>query len=186
MKSHWIKESFPYDGSQLRCQYAYLEHGVLGDSIVAWRGSCNISFENMADGEDLLSRSEIRGDEMVHFLVEVFDEKLSLGVALQRIFASLVRDVLEKMSPRIHLRRDGDDLYHGDKKLSISVAAKSPLSVVVHFAVNIVNSGTPVPTCALSDFDIQAEDFAEQAMGAFVREFKSLRDATYKVKPVLK
>jgi hypothetical protein len=184
MKTLWIPETSKYDGSQLQCQFAYLNHGVLGDSIVSWRGACDVSFENMADGEDLLAGSVIRGDEMLHFIAEIFEARLHYGVALQRILASLAKDKLQEMNPKILLKREGDDLYWEGKKLSISVAAQSPLSVVIHFAVNVQNSGTPVPTCALTDFSIDPERFAKSVMEAFALEYKSLIEATQKVKPL--
>ena len=70
MKSLFIKENFKYDGSQLRSLFAYLNYGLLGDSIVSWIGPCNVDFDHMVDGEDLLQKSEIRSDNMVHFIIE--------------------------------------------------------------------------------------------------------------------
>lgn len=184
MKTLWFNEKAKYDGSQLRCQYAYFQHGVLGDSIVSWRGPCDVKAEYMADGEDVLAQSEIRGSDMVHFIVEAFDERLRFGVALQRLLTSVARDIIESMNTSIRLRRVGDDLFYENKKLSISVAAQSPLGVVIHFALNVSNEGTPVPTCSLEDFDIAPDLFAQKVMKAFAGEYESLLEATMKVKPL--
>jgi hypothetical protein len=184
MKTLWIPEKIKYDGSQLRCQYAYLTHGILGPSIVSWRGACDISFENMADGEDLLANAKICGDEMLHFIVEVFDAKLHFGVALQRLLTCIVKEEIEAAQSRVRLSRSGDDLYWNEKKLSISVAAQSPLGVVIHFAANIINSGTPVPTCCLNEFEIDPASLSKSVMDRFNSEFESLVEATMKVKPL--
>jgi uncharacterized protein len=183
MKSLWIDKIINYDGSQLRSLYAYLEHGVLGTSIVAWRGSCSIPFENMIDGEDLLDRSEIKSSDMVHFIIEIFHQNLFAGVCAQRLFASVVGDVVNELSDgKIRLRRSGDDLYKDKNKFSISIASVSNTATLVHFAVNISNKGTPVPTCSLEDFGIDPKRFALQVMDHWTQEFESIEMATMKVR----
>lgn len=187
MKSLFLKNEFPYDGTQLRPLYAYLEHGVLGDSIVAWVGPCEIPFEHMVDGEDLREASPIRGGRMLHFIIEIFDRDLFSAVALQRLFASLWLDEMRarasaSMASAGGWRRDGDDVYFDDKKLSISIASRSSLSCQIHFAVNVTNQGTPVPTCALEDFQLKAEPTATKMMELFIREYESTLQATRKVR----
>lgn len=178
-----------YDGTQLKSLFAYLDHGILGDSIVAWVGPCEVSFEHMVDGEDLRDQSEIRGSRMVHFIVEKFGASLSETVALQRLLSSIAKDVLtEKMgpNPRFAVRRSGDDLYvalsDGEGKLSISIATVSPVSGLIHFAVNVSNEGTPVKTAALEDLRIPAQEFADTVLWNFAEEMSSIGTATCKVK----
>src|SRR3954466_13032028 len=118
MKALWVEKSFPYDGTQLRSLFGYLEHKILGDSIVAWRGVCDISFDHMVDGEDLNAKAEIRGGDMLHFIVEKFDMKLNGAVYMQRLLAAhafdLVRENLIKsgrIQDTVNLKREGDDIY---------------------------------------------------------------------------
>lgn len=188
MQSLFIKEKMIYDGQQLHSLFAYLTYGVLGNSIVSWIGPCKISFEHMVDGEDLLAESPIEGDEMLHFIVEVFDRDLFSGVALQRLFASMIRDYLQaEAKTALHgrqLERDGDDIFMGEKKLNISIATKSPVSTMIHLAMNITNKGTPVETCSLEDFKLDPEKVANDVMTKFQREFESILKATQKVRPV--
>jgi hypothetical protein len=94
MKTHFIDKKIKYDGTQLRSLFAYLEYGVLGNSVVSFIGPCDVSFDHMVDGEDLLAQSPICGSEMLHFIAEIFDEKLSTAVSLQRLFASIVKDYI--------------------------------------------------------------------------------------------
>ncbi len=186
MKTKWLKQNSKYDGTQLRSLYGYLEHKILGDSAVSWAGACDVSFEHMVDGEDLLDRSAIRGSNMVHFIVEVFDQSLMSGVLLQRLFANIVRDVLIELSPlkNLEILRIGDDLYWKNKKLSISIATRSPVSTMVHFAVNVSSKGTPVDTAGLEDLKIQPQKFGEKCLEALKEEYESSLDATRKVRPV--
>ncbi len=186
MKTKFIEQESAYDGGQLHSLFAYLEHGVLGDSAVAWIGPCEIPFDHMVDGEDLRDRSAIRGDRMVHVIVEVFAASLLAGVALQRLLASLAADLLRESlteaRARDAVRRDGDDIYVFDRKLSISIATASPVSTLIHFAVNVVNEGTPVPTAALEEWGIDPGPFALELLRRFAREADSAREATMKVK----
>lgn len=187
MQTSWINDSIHYDGTQLKPLFAYLSWGILGDSVVAWRGSCDVGFEHMVDGEDLLAESSIAGGDMVHFIVEVFDRELATGVLIQRIFAAIIKDLLVEMSNALEehsLVRDGDDLYWGDRKLSISIASQSAVSTMVHFAVNVSNQGTPVRTGALEDLGVDAREFAGAAMDALALEWTSVLKATRKVRPL--
>lgn len=181
MKTLFIEKKIKYDGTQLSPLYAYLNYSLLGNSIVSWQGPCEVSFEHMVDGEDLISQSRICGQNMLHFIVEVFDQNLMTGVSLQRLFASICKDTIYEKS-EVNLIRDGDDLYWNQKKLSISIAAQSLKSVMIHFALNITNEATPVPTCSLEDLKINPNEFAKSVMDKFSLEFESIRDATYKVK----
>lgn len=189
MKSLFIEKKFPYDGTQLRSLFAYLEYQILGDSIVAWQGPCDISFDHMVDGEDLNAKSEIRGGEMLHFIIEKFEMKLNGAVYLQRLFAAhafdLIREKLTaqgRLEETVRLKREGDDIYFGDAKFSISIATVSPVSALVHFAVNITNENTPVKTVSLTDFKVDAKGFAVELLKRFVAEASSAHEASMKVK----
>jgi hypothetical protein len=185
MKSYFIDKNIKYDGTQLRSLFAYLEYQILGNSIVSFIGPCDVSFEHMVDGEDLLAQSPIRGSEMLHFIVEIFDEKLSTAVSLQRLFASIAKDYIsQKTNQKFPLARDGDDIFWEKKKLSISIATNSSRSMLIHFAMNISNEGTPVPTCALKDFGLSPTETAKNLMELFSTEFQKIQEATYKVKSV--
>lgn len=186
MKTKFLTDEFTYDGRQLRPLYAYLEHGLAGDSALAWIGPCDVSFAHMIDAEDVVARASISGGRMLHFLVEVFDRDLFSGVALQRLMASMARDIcVESSKLAMGLTRSGDDLFLGDRKLSISIASRSPVSTMIHFAMNVRNEGTPVPTCALEDdFGLKAKIFAEQLLNRLSREYQSMVVATRKVRPL--
>lgn len=188
MQSRFIEKKFPYDGTQLHSLFAYLDHGILGHSVVSWVGKCDISFEHMVDGEDLLQKAEIRGDEMLHFIIEFFDRDLFSGVAIQRLFVSIVKDYLNAHAKSAlkdqSLVREGDDIYLGERKLSISIATKSPVSTMIHFAVNVTNEGTPVKTLSLGDLGLDPKKVAQDVMALFTKEFNSILTATQKVRPV--
>jgi uncharacterized protein len=191
VKSKFITKKIKYDGSQLKPLFAYENFGVLGNSVISWVGACDVGLDHMIDLEDKIVNSKICGDEMLHFIIEIFDDSLLSAVAIQRLFASIVRDQIFKMNSKLkpsNFIRVGDDLYliknNKKLKLSISIASKSNVSVEIHFAVNTINSGTPVPTSCLRDFKIKPELLAKSTMIAFAKEFDSIKDATQKVRPL--
>ncbi len=191
MKNKFIIKKIKYNGTQLKPLYAYENYGIMGHSIISWTGACDIQFDHMIDLEDKIENSKICGDEMLHFIIEIFDNSLMSAVAIQRLFASIVRDQVFSMNSKLtpaNFIREGDDLYFilnkKRLKLSISIASKSAVSTQIHFAVNIVNSGTPVPTSCLNDFKIKPADLAKNVMGYFCNEFESIVQATQKVRPL--
>jgi hypothetical protein len=107
-------------------------------------------------------------------------------VAVQRLMASIVKDALlatsKEQAACDMVKRDGDDIYCGDRKFSISIATQSPNSSLIHFAVNVVNRGTPVPTISLQEFNVDAKPFAIEVMRRACGEIDSIRDATRKVR----
>lgn len=186
MKTLFLETNELYDGAQLTSLRNYLKFGLLGDSIVSWIGPCNVTPEHMVDGEDLLAKAEIRGDKMLHFTVELFDSTLFAAVGVQRLLAAIVKDALRSTSPKTalitQLTREGDDIFCDDGKLSISIATQSPTSSLIHFAVNVVNRGTPVRTISLEEFGVEPVAFAKLVMDLFSREMHSIREATRKVR----
>ena len=186
MKSKYLGHQEKYDGSQLVSLRNYLEHGLLGDSIVAWVGACDVSFAHMVDGEDLLQNARIAGDSMLHFIVEKFAVSLFAAVGLQRLLAGIVKDQVQSACRNRALAqtmvRLGDDLYCDTRKLSISIATQSPVSSLIHFAVNITNEGTPVPTLSLHDLGMDEKELALLVMQVFCAEVTSMLEATCKVR----
>ena len=184
MKTLLLDRELAYDGTQLRSLFGYLDHKVQGDSCIAWIGPCSVSFDHMVDGEDLLARETIAGAKMLHFIIEKFHAPLLAGVALQRLFAAICLDLLrEKAGGRAgELRRDGDDIFLGQGKFSISIATVSPVSTLIHFAMNCTNEGTPVKTAAFSDLGLEPRAFAREALERLGREMKTIDEATVKVR----
>lgn len=172
-----------YDGSQLKPLWIYLNHGLLGSSGVAWVGPCDVSLDKMLDGEDKRAGAQICGDQMLHFVFELFDTNLLAAVCFQRLMANWVQVAIGHLKPRIQLVRRGDDLYFEERKLSISIATPSLRSSLVHFAINVTNEGAPVPTCALEEWQLDPQGLAQSIFLAS-QEWQDIWDATYKVHSV--
>lgn len=183
MKTYFSEKKQDYDGSALSPLYAYLQHKIHGDSIVAFVGACDVSLDHMVDAEDFVVNAQIKSDHMLHFIVEIFGQNLMTAVSLQRLLVSIAQGILPK-----NLRRDGDDLYLDSNqkslKLSVSIASVSAVSAMIHLGINIKNDGTPVPTCCLQDLNVDPKTFALELMKKFSEEYVSIVGATQKVHPL--
>ncbi|MGQ9476691.1 MAG: DUF366 family protein [Actinomycetota bacterium] len=194
MKGKYIKgKRIAYDGTQLRSLYAFTEHDVQGDSVVAFRGPCQVRGENLVDVEDRKKGDEIYSEDMVHFIVELFDSDLPRTLALQRLFLCVIKDVIEELKPELFINRRGDDLYievemeegqEENRKLTVSVATASPVSNLIHIGINVSSRNTPVPTLGLEDLEIPVDDFILKVMQGFINEMKGMESARCKVRGV--
>lgn len=148
-----------YDGSQINPSWAFQEFGCKDSSIVSWVGSMNILGDNLIDFEDV--GLDIKGNRMLHFIVEHFDEQpgnLKLAYHRQRMLVMITRDKL--LDYNIKTTQDGDDIFIDDGKLSVSIATASISSMKIHFALNITRNGTPsdVNTSSLEDQNMSMDD----------------------------
>lgn len=186
MHFYYCDKKIEYNGKQLSSLWAYRNFHLQGDSIISFRGSCRIQFTEMVDLEDVLARSPIYGSDMLHFIVEHFDRDLEKMVLRQRLLIAIIKEVLEKDGHR--LTRAGDDLYIDERKLSISIATSTPVSVMAHAALNIDSRGTPVPAIGLGDLGYPEGDIpalAREICGLYTAEMEGVRLARCKVRGVL-
>lgn len=182
MIAHWIDKQIAYDGSQLRAHWILAETGIAGDAVVAFRGPCRVADQEMADLADL-DGPGIAADDMLHFVWECFsDTGLLLAVHRQRLLSATALEALRAMAPLASMRREGDDLYVGDGKLSISIATASPVSSLIHFAVNARQGGAPVRIASLEDLRVEPRAFAETVLSRIVSEQHSIVVARSKVR----
>lgn len=183
MRIHFSERQIDYTGEQLAPHWLRKTFGLEGDCMVSFVGACDVAQEFMVDLVDLEAGSRIYSPLMLHFLVEHFDGDLEKGVLRQRLLASLARDYLSEASGKPIVRR-GDDLYLGEKKLTVSIAAASPVSVLIHFGINIQTKDVPVPACGLEELGLQADVTAQCIMKAYAAEIDSVHRARTSARPV--
>jgi len=185
MKTHFYPELLEYTGAELRSHFAYRRFDILGDSVVAFTGPCWVQKERLVDLEDQKAGEKIYSRSMLHFIIEIFERDLTKAVLVQRIFSSLALEVLRRRLKATSIVRKGDDLFDGDRKLTVSVATVSPVSLLIHFGINISSKDTPVPTRGLEDYGFfEARALAGEILDAFVEEWESLQVARSKVRAV--
>ena len=182
MQAIWSHESIDYDGSQLAAHWLLQRFAVVGDAIVGFRGRCDVAEAEIADLVDI-DGPGIRGDDMVHFVWECFGERdLLLAVHRQRLLAAQAAEVLRRLAPAAEVARDGDDLFVGQGKLSISIATVTPVSALIHFAVNASPGGAPVQTATLAELGVDPDAFGPAVIAAVGAEQASIAAARAQVR----
>ncbi len=188
MQIHISEKKLKYDGSQLSSHFAYKAFGLRGDSLVVFQGPMDIPKENIADLEDLRQNKIIRGSKLLHFIAEHFGITLETAVLRQRMLVRLAADIIREAridSPGqggVSVR--GDDIYVEEGKLSVSIAAPSPVSCLIHFGVNISTRNVPVEASSLEILGVEPGRVAQELSEAYAKEIESIERALSKVKGV--
>lgn len=183
VRTHFATDEILYRGPELSPHFAYRRFDVVGDSCVAFIGGCDVRPHDLVDLADQKAGALIFSHRMLHFILESFDRDLEKAVLRQRLFAAIVQQELLSRGVA-DVVRDGDDLYVGDAKLSVSIATLSGVSSLIHFAINVRSDGTPVKTLGLADFSIDARPFGAAVLERYAREQDGIDEARCKVRAV--
>jgi len=181
------REQLTYDGTQLTSLWAFRRYRLQGDSIVSFRGSCRVDVDKLVDAQDALDGAFIYSPDMLHFIVEHFDLDLEKAVYRQRMLIVLIRETLEKAVGGGVISRAGDDLFVGERKLSVSIATVSPVSTLIHIGLNLNAEGAPVPAIGLGDLGLSGEavyELASRVCAAYAAEVAGIFQARCKVRGV--
>ena len=182
MQTLFIADKIDYNGSQLRSHFAFDTCQLTGNSVVAFIGGCDVKPEHMIDLADKNAGCKIASRKMLHFIIEDFGITLNEAILHQRLFVATMADLIRDLCKGAIIKRSGNDLYDGDKKINISIATASPISCLVHVGINIDSKGTPVPTKGLADYSVDPKGFALELMKRYKDEVESIRIARAKVR----
>jgi len=187
MKSKFIEQEICYTGAELAPHWIYKNHNIQGDAIVSFIGECEVKLAEMVDITDVLENSPIYSKKMLHFIAEHFNMPLIEGVVRQRLLVTIANEVIMSYLPSPdRVFRKGDDLFYNDGKLSVSIAAKSLNSVLIHLGINIDAVGAPVHASGLeSDMNIKNhEEIAKKIILNYCNEYDEILNASCKVRGV--
>ncbi len=171
-----------YDGRQLTPHWIYRNFDLMGDAIVGFQGPCDVRLDHMVDLEDVKRQAPIYSPRMLHFIGEWFIDSLDQGILLQHLFLCEVYETLLERGVK-GLSRSANDIYQGEKKLSVSICTKSPVSILIHAGINIHTEGTPVPTVGLVELGVAPAPFAQQVLERFQFDYEVWRKSRVKVIP---
>jgi hypothetical protein len=184
MKTFFATDRMDYNGRQLRPHWIMEQFGLVGDAAVAFIGSCNVVGEDLVDLEDRALGNTVAGDVMLHFIIEIFGLGMPGAVFAQRLLCTVARETVEAVG-EVEVRREGDDLYVGEGKLSVSVATVSPVSSLIHLGLNVSARGVPVRAASLEETGIDPSRLAPKILSGFAREVDGVIEAAKKVRPVI-
>ena len=179
----FLSAAINYDGAQLKSFWIRQQVQLHGDAVVAFVGTADVS-AHMVDMEDRETQAFIYSPRMLHFIVEHFHMPLTEAIVRQRLLVCSMMEEIQMHSKSV-LTRDGDDLFYGGRKLSVSIATLSLMSALIHIGLNIETKGTPVPTAGLAELNVDAKTLAERVMKRYADECRSIAEARCKVLPVV-
>ena len=185
MQTLFIEKEIKYIGSQLSPHWIYKNFHLQGDSIVSFVGEVDVKISEMVDIEDVINNEPIYSKKMLNFIIEQYGITLEEMVCLQRLFVSIIKDIIEEETNK-KIKRSGDDLFFDNRKLSVSIATQSITSSLVHTALNIIKEGAPIKASDLTEIGIiNIKDFSKKIMLKYKQEVEDIKMATYKVRGVV-
>ena len=95
MNTLFIDKEIKYTGSELSPHWIYKNFKLRGDSIVAFIGEVEVKLSEMVDIEDVINNEPIYSKKMLNFIIEQYDISLIGMVYAQRLFVSIIKEVLE-------------------------------------------------------------------------------------------
>lgn len=164
-----------------RFAYRYFKDRVLPQgNIIAFRAPAKVEAAGMIDMEDVLNGDFIYSEDMMHFLYEVPILSDPFGaVAFQRLFNSLIANVLSVNYLNAPIEMKGDDLIvhksfvqngveQPKGKASVSIVHVKNGVTLGHTGIN-VKAGNSAPVFAFSTnlTDQQAENFMNDCINVF-------------------
>jgi len=185
VQTRLLDEEIAYTGAQLRSGWIAQTAGLAGDAAVAFIGPCDVAPEHMVDTVDLQAGARIFSPRMAHLIVEHPGLDLIHITIRQRLLIAIAGEIINGRLGETLIRREGDDLYLRDRKLSVSVATVSPTSGLIHAGFNLRGEGAPVPAIGLEELGLDPRQFAEHLLARYAGEVEGVRTAASKVRPAL-
>ncbi|MFA5754471.1 MAG: DUF366 family protein [Patescibacteria group bacterium] len=184
-----------YDGSIIHSRFAYkfFRDKVLPiGNVITFISPTKVETEFMIDLEDVLSKDFIYSDSMINICYELPTTNLWGGVAFQRLYNSLIGNILAEIIKE-NVEIDGDDIFvrkeYTNKgivisrgKASVSIVTEKNGAILGHTGINI-NAGERAPAFAYSTnmSQEQSQAFQIKCIEAFYQTVHSIFIATTKI-----
>ncbi len=186
IQHHILENEITYTGEELRPHWGLEQTGIYGSLMVAFIGPCKVRTQDLVDWEDKLQNEFIEAQSMLHIIGEFFDVPLNQGVLLQRFFIVWAEQHLRESGIE-KIKRQGNDIFIRNKKLSVSIATVSPVSSLMHCGFNLDATGAPVDAIGLYELGFnrdQALSFSKKLLTSYIKELEDMKKAQCKVKPL--
>ncbi len=156
--------------------------GLDGDAAAGFVGHCRVENDDLVDLDDARAGAHIESASMAHLIVEHPDCPLPVAVLRQRLLVCLLCEILSEMN--LTVRREGDDVYYGGRKLTVSIAAPSSRSSLIHLGINVKPEGAPVPAVGLDEMKVDPKQLLGDLLERYRKELAACRHAEGKVRSV--
>jgi len=178
----WLEEGIPYTGRELSSGWVSTHTGLEGDTAVMFVGECHVATEDLVDNDDRDAGASIDAARMLHMIITHPDCGLRSGVLRQRLLVCILCESLVRRG--VELERQGDDVYVGGRKLTVSIAAPSGAACLIHLGVNVDPAGAPVEAIGLDELDIGVRELGDELMTRYAQELATAAYAETKVREV--
>jgi hypothetical protein len=178
-----LEEKITYTGRELRGGWVAEVTGIKGGgAAVGFIGPAHVETEDLVDLDDVKAGVSIEAAEMAHVVVEHLGCTLQAAVLRQRLMVCILCEILTERGIMPH--REGDDVYVGGRKLTVSIAAPSRRACMIHLGINVNSEGAPVAAVGLDDFGVSALELLEALLDRYRKELTSAAYAETKVRSV--
>jgi hypothetical protein len=185
-----------YDGTLLHARFAFRIFGeeriLPTGNIIAFRAPMDVGLKGMVDIADIKNEDWIKSEDAINFCWEIPDISGYAGVCFQRLFCTVVGNILGNfLDAKIEI--DGDDIFvhrefkqggiiQSRGKASVSISCTRGSAVLGHLGINL-KAGSKAPVFAYSTnlSDENAEKFMIECNNAFYAMTKDIFIATTKV-----
>jgi len=171
-----------YTGRELHSGWVSGQTGLSGNAAAGFFGPCRVATEDLVDLEDARAGAVIQSRRMAHVIIEMPGCSLPVAVLRQRLLVCILADIL--IEHHSTPRREGDDIYVQDRKLTVSIAAPYGNGCLIHLGINVDAAGAPVAAIGLADLDLDPVTLLGNLLGRFQAEMASCGHAETKVRPV--
>ena len=181
-----LKEKRPLSGDEMLPHWAYRNFGLLGDSIVAFIGEFKVPPERWIDLESIMHDRRLPDTDMLHFVVEHFDNNLREGMLRQYVLVSILEEKLLHRIPNDghKLVRLGDDLFDGENRLSITAAGCTLVSVKLHMGIYL-EAGPARGVHGLGAYGVDPMELADVVISQYRTEMRRLSEKAWRMKPII-
>lgn len=176
MKSLYVREKMEFTGEQLEPHWTYKNFDILGDSILAFVGPCEVEQKYLIGVDHFKKKTQIKSEMMLHFLVEHFDQDLEKAILRQKLLMCILKDKLNHRLGGDVFQRWGNDIFEQDFKLTVSTVTRTPVSTKIHLGINISSKDVPVKAKGLSDYGIDPDDIAEVVMNQYRLDMRRIQE----------
>jgi len=178
-----LEEIIPYSGKELNSKWVREKTDVQSGGVaVGFVGPCDVATEDLIDLDDAKAGAVIIAKQMAHVIVLHVGCTLQAAVLRQRLLVCLLCALLNERGIIPH--RDGDDIYVGGRKLTVSIAAPSRRACVIHLGINVDPEGSPVAAVGLDELGVAPLELLETLLDRYRKELASAAYAETKVRSV--
>lgn len=194
MKSFYIEKKLPFNQEMLLSRWAEINYKVKTDSVFAFSGENEIfappksktkkkkaETEYKEIDEKQKSKNTEHIPNMLHFRIEHHNLSKTEGILRQWLLATIITNALGSEG----FSRNAANIFFFNSQLSIATIVASPFSCVLHTALFIDPSTSPLKEAGLDDFDIPIKDFAIQVMHEYKNEITLLESLSKKTGIIL-